>query len=799
MMDATGSPTRNQQPLLREEESLRGPRMGAYRPPPAASAPEPHDLHLTADGDDGMGSGSAGMAGDFSSSPVVLPPPTFPPPAEGDAEYQLPPLISYCSYVRYGCAFSKWPILVVIGNVIAYGVCFRGQGYYRQFRFNNNYYYDGSSSQWPFDSWRGGMLALVWFATSIWLYLSAKVVDRDVQYVDTTAQYELGSLNENNDGVHNVGGAAGAAPAASRALNFEHVYGQVSRKLDSFFHTKSSSAATASHPASSPPPEGTSSLVNLSFALWAIVLGAAVFLGTGTGIGSLYADDACDTTNLPNATDGKFKGKDYQDMANFPQAVQEWIADFDSDRYYSTYMDDSSYDDRYVPQNDHPFPTAHTSDYGAVAAMTGGNTTFFAAKPPPTKNGANPDDVTPSFSDVRKMVLAESGSGGVKYYKDIVNPRMFLPIESTVSTDANGDRVAAQYCFSSAKDPEEKKKTKNRSWENIIRTTNIHCIVKTKGEDTDKDAFEFLKTSIVWKDKSYNSPELRAASSGGLLLVGHIGSDEQNMNEEVVSIDPSKGMQTKSVYHLTKSQNEYWGGYGSSDTLNSQCVQKHVMPYSVVASLVVLVLCGLWLILREGVAAGVVPIMFTGVAIIRAFVGEYSNGAGHLCLTAGTLFFHFVLCCGSDGIMRNICHLPTWIGRDMYIWSLYSWILSFLFVDVIFRMGGITWWSLAFLMGSGILLDHPVGQVMGYFSVVPGILGLMLWPFFGRYGGDLMFSVVWIIVGFGLIGVANFFASNRRLCAAVCRPCSRAGRSMMYGSHHAMPAAIPAATVVATV
>jgi hypothetical protein len=802
MMEGDGSPKRSKQPLLPDDESMQVPRMGAYRPPPTSSSivSEPYDLHLTA----AVGGGGGGSlpdddvnrTGDFQSSVSYSTPTVIHHNGlEEEMEYQLPPLISYCSYVKYACAFLKWLIPVAIINTVAYWMCVKG-------RYFDYYGYWGMGDVWPFDSWKGGMLALVWFGTSIFFYLSAKGIDRDVQYVDTTAQYQLGNTNDSSntsDGVYNSTGTGshggGGAPPAP-ALNFEHVYGQVSRKLDHFFRPKS--ASSTSRMGSPPPIEGTSSLVNFSFALWVLALGAAVFLGTGFAIGMIYVDDICSPTSISNnstsASGSKFGLKDYSYIGNYPQTVQDWILAFNNGYYYGSMMDDSNIDDS--PRvSEYPFPVSYSSVSNVVASMVGGDTIFFAAKPPSTKITDSPNDGGVSIAESKSTVLVESNSEGKKYFNDIVNPRMFIPIENTISEDADGNLVASQYCFISAMDAAQRKKNKNRSWESLVRTTTIRCIVKKKDPSiagSNGDEFDIIKATVAWKDKSYYTIDgVRAASSGGILLVARLGQSDQYMYEEAVSVDPADDMKVTSIFHLTKTNEEYWNNWedGSGGSRSgSRCVQQKVQPYATIASMVVMVLGGLWLILREGVAAGVVPFMFCGVAIVRIMAGEYSNGINNLCMVVGTMFFHFVLCCGSDGVMGHICHLPNWIGRDMYIWSLYSWILSFYVMNFLFRMNEIVFGSLILLVVSGIILDHPIGHVMGYWSVMTGLFYLAMWPFFGRYGGFGYSAALAIVIGFGMIGVSNFFSDNRRFCGALCRPCSRAGRAMVYGSPTAVTA-----------
>jgi hypothetical protein len=67
-----------------------------------------------------------------------------------------------------------------------------------------------------------------------------------------------------------------------------------------------------------------------------------------------------------------------------------------------------------------------------------------------------------------------------------------------------------------------------------------------------------------------------------------------------------------------------------------------------------MLLCGAWLILREGVPTGVAPLSFAAVLLIRKPIRQWHqynvSGVRH--------FFHSVLCCGS------VCPLPIWIDRE---------------------------------------------------------------------------------------------------------------------------------------
>ena len=72
----------------------------------------------------------------------------------------------------------------------------------------------------------------------MWLFLAAKVIERDVEKVDEIAQYEqwrLSKEEDDNDGdaieIGGIGviGYEGTPPSSDMILSYEHIYSQVSR------------------------------------------------------------------------------------------------------------------------------------------------------------------------------------------------------------------------------------------------------------------------------------------------------------------------------------------------------------------------------------------------------------------------------------------------------------------------------------------------------------------------------------------------------------------------------------------
>jgi hypothetical protein len=728
---------------LLDDEQLPAARMGAYSPPGGSpvsdilpqmevsatksiSAPasqETYDLQFTVI-DVSSHSAPSGLPHVYDDEEEDLPP--------------LPPLISYCGYMRFGCVFAKWPLLVALLNLIAYSLCHKA-GYF------------GYESLVPVDSWLGGLLAGVWLGTAVWAYLCARRVDRDVQEYDRMAQYEQGQQMED---------PVTAATAILFIPNYEHIYGRVSRKIDvAFFQSKSRRT------------EGTSSLVNLSFCLWSVALAAGVFMMTGVLLGKGFVHQ-CDTStpstpsNKPSNS-SKTYNNDYSELQSYSSTVQSWAVAQDDpySRDYGiiTFMDDdvgSGYD----------FPIAHSSsiDSGNFAELPDG-TIFFAGFPPPEQDGDEGKDYVRSDH----MILIESpGSGGASiYHKDIVNPLMFIPVENTITKNSKGSSTATQYCFTASKSPSDRNEEK-RTWGYIIRTTAIYCIIQNT------TSYEIRKDLIAWTDKSVENPLVTAASTGSEILIAHVGADDRLVYQEIVSISPST-MTKKGVYHFTRDENQFINDYVyeydiDGQLRDSRCSHDNVQVMSVIAAMIVLGVCSAWLIVREGVPAGVAPAVFALVVLVRMCTNPYDSGVSGICLVLGTLFFYSALCCG------NVFHLPAWIGRELYVWGLYSWIISFL----ILYLNSVTGlFALILFCLTGMILNHPIPQIIGYILITIGTFTMIQAPFRGtNFGNFLEIGLFLLLIGLGILGLESRWTSNRRYCAAFCLPLTRAGRALFYGS-----------------
>jgi hypothetical protein len=739
------SPRRNLQPLLDGASAPATTVGGGYAPPgqrqeqPSQGAgelqqQESYDLNLTVTDADGT---------------IQIP-----QAGDGDANLpQLPPLISYCSYVKYACAFGKWLLLVAIANAVGIILVVSG-GYF------------GYEKYLPFDSWKGGLLALIWLVTSAWLFVSAKVVERDVERYDQMAQYEQGRVTEHQE----------PATTPSFVPNYDAIYGQVSRRLDRCL-SKKINATSLQPQQQQPPPSGTSCLVNFSFALWGLFLGAGIFLGTGNLLGKHYKKSCGqplpDDTSNSTTGSSKFKG-DFSKISNFPDGVKEWITEDKDNWDYRFPTNDDDFNEDYIPPTHAgDFPIASEADVGLFCNMKDG-TVFFAGQSP-----ANTNDDDKGGSGSNRLVLVQAGPNGtVSYHQDIVKPRMFIPVAATLDTTTN---TASSYCFTASGDKDSK--NRQRSWDKIIRTSPIHCITTN-----DDGSFEFRKKVVAWTDKTQRGPMLSAATSGSQVFIAHTGNADYFLFQEVLAVEPlGEDLSTEVIYHLTSEQDGYRANT-SRNHENTKCVQGDVIVVSMIAALHVLVASSMWLIIREGIPSGAVPMMYAIVLLVYGiavglrdgdhYFGYRGNRWLALLFFGGTVFFHIILCCG-DG---RTCRLPAWIGRDMYVCGLYGWITAFILLDPIAGEGDISFVGMVFFGMSGLILDHPTVTLMGWASVLVGVFLMILWPIFGYDMFDLVPGLLCILVGAGMISVQSLISNNRVYMSVFCRPMSRAFHSMLYGS-----------------
>jgi len=680
--------------------------------------------------------------------------PSNPPMPSDEPEIQLPPLISYCSYVRYGCAFGKWIILVAIINFVALVV-----------PLSHDYFnYDGII---PVDSVvMGGLLAATWLGTSVWLFWAAKVVERQVQRADLESDYERAgsSLDLTESGPGNTGTTATAASAPTN--NYEYIHGEVSRKIDASF-------SGAERPA-------VSSLVNISFALWALFAGAGTFMATGTALGTHYSERC---SRAQNRTEG---AKTSGDISTFPSDVQKWITDRDEawlDRNDILFMNDDFYGGRSQYGPSYGFPVVNKDTLLTFGVLTDG-TILFSGQVPRPFTGSNADPDEDEVVEKRDMVLIESQPDGtVKYHEDIVSPKMFIPVEMTIQEQPDGSIAAGIVCFTSAP---EKKKQNREPWRIPARPTQIRCASVVEGE------VQIRNTAVGWSERSMErQSKLTAASTGDLILLDHWGMNDESegLIQEVISLNPIT-MNSKKVFQLEMDQNDFYDrGYGGRNRWRkkrqrARCIRNHVSVWSTIACMLVWFGASFWLIVREGIPSGVVPAICGLVAIFAEAFGYRYYRLPVALLVVGTIFLHIIVCfISSSGAPSRFAFLPPWIGRELCIWALYGYIIAFAVMDgMLLMVNDVLTTSLILLGLTGLVLDHPVVKCMGWCAVGISAIMFCVAPFGYDTMDGILVAMMALLMGIGMIGFSNVVTNNRKYAAAICRPCSRAYHAAMYGS-----------------
>ena len=390
-----------------------------------------------------------------------------------------------------------------------------------------------------------------------------------------------------------------------------------------------------------------------------------------------------------------------------------------------------------------------------------------------------------------KVLVESPGSGkSLIYHDEFVNPRMFIPVESAMTNNSRSDSAAAQFCFTASEQAKEKQQYRDYD---TIQTTPIYCIISLNAT-----SYEIRKETIAWAEES-RKLQVRAASIGSEVLIALAGKNDSDLYLEVVSISPAT-MTKQRVFHMTLIEERTADYRYMYDEVTGErrrrptCIQQHVQVMSAIAGVVVLVMCSAWLIVREGVPAGIAPCCFAAVLLIRMCTRKYS-GFHTMSLVFGTFFFLVILCCG------NACPLPSWFGRELKVWGLYSWVFAFYAVGR--HDTGIV--ALILFGISGIILNHPTYKLMGYAMVAQSaFIALQLSTvrmFFSThqyhepeyyereyheqdYSRVFRSALVGFLLGMGVLGLENILSSNRRYFVALWRPMAETGRTLLYGSRH---------------
>ena len=544
----------------------------------------------------------------------------------------------------------------------------------------------------------------------------------------------------------------------------------------------------------------TSFLVNASYALSILCFSCGMYMITGTLLGQLYVEECkqhqVDTAVPPTSpiTDDDDNYDiphphpnihEYSHIDDYPSDVQDWIQErwdrndysvlrpsYDDDYWLYTTTNGNYYnndDDGTAAGGDdddkdkyYNFPTTYFAESGTFVVMDDG-TFYFAGtskslllreNPPPTDDDDEDEDHKHK-NTVAKVILTEKidinnnnpQDESIVYHEDYVNPHMFLPVEGTIKSTIDGVPRPTQACFVSSLRDE------NKDWGPQRRKTRLNCI-------TQRTTGRTIETVLIeWKDRAFSDSKhhILMASTGDKVLVSFHGDDGKNKYQEVVQVTP-KTMEVQSIYHRTIVKTDYEIEDYRYHYLG-RCVQRKVHVVSAIVGVVVLLIGSAWLIVREGVSAGVVPLVYAIVAILASSTREHGQ-VPYVVFGVGFVIIHALLCFPK----KTFQVIPSsWIQRDMYVVALYSWITSFILFDMFVWDTGTTVIECLFgFATTGLILDHPVVHLMGYLSILVGFVVLCLavgdgWDFW-----DFLFSsLIPVLIGLGMISFANCFSRNR--------------------------------------
>jgi len=172
--------------------------------------------------------------------------------------------------------------------------------------------------------------------------------------------------------------------------------------------------------------------------------------------------------------------------------------------------------------------------------------------------------------------------------------------------------------------------------------------------------------------------------------------------------------------------------------------------------------------LREGIPAGIFPLMYIPVAVFFTVKNDEDNCTSTIVImTAGTIFLHLIICFGGDS---RTCNLPSWINYEMSSWALYSYLTAFLFFD-----GSEACYddyskviAVVYILLTAIILDHPLLNVIGFIIILTSLIS-MVWASYIE-DDDIYYEIMELYVpciiaflcGFGLIGLSGFISRTRR-------------------------------------
>jgi hypothetical protein len=303
---------------------------------------------------------------------------------------------------------------------------------------------------------------------------------------------------------------------------------------------------------------------------------------------------------------------------------------------------------------------------------------------------------TPSQHSLSPILLAAGPDGTLNSYPQFLKPRAFT------SFAGRNDEASEGFCCSysnatntTSPDPRDFLFDDNSRW-----TANVLCIGGREGSHGKDERTMNLpvKGNDQQGRKSVEIQDVSVRSHDGIVWVRlqlYHFQREYAMHLEIYSLNP----QTMDLTFITNTTVDHERQDGGSPCLRLISP----LPYLVAAPILFLV--AYWLLKCRDIPAGVTSLCL-GVVAWLVYADDKS--------------WPSVLAMVSVGATISLCtSLPPWLSRDMILWGLYTSLVMATLAEVHCWLDCADFYLLGMLaVGIGLVLNHPVLQIMGWLGMV---------------------------------------------------------------------------------
>ena len=241
---------------------------------------------------------------------------------------------------------------------------------------------------------------------------------------------------------------------------------------------------------------------------------------------------------------------------------------------------------------------------------------------------------------------------------------------------------------------------------------------------SEDDSSGFRNTTLLFPQPKRNwrgQVEALTAYEGDIWVASSWGEDHYWRQKGIFSGRPEtimefrklqpETMQVISVVNVTDTRTRYpFGGA-------SNACKRWFKMFGATIFAVVLLPAGFWLITIRNVPAGIVPVCTAVFVVVGSFSKELAFGVGIL-ITVNIAI----------ALLGPFSKKP---GRETLIWTLYCTLLSVGVLDIVSGDYLVCVWTFLLLAVVGLLLDHPVLQVVGWVGGISAVLTGFLSILFG--------------------------------------------------------------------